>query len=290
MIMDPLRTFALLAAAVGSPGALAAGSGARGAPREGLCEGHGYMSLGWPGMSEDRCVRRAAEVIHGCSFVSYSASPGPQASSNFCRCFSGCAGDLRHPAGEVWETREVEVDAALLREAATPGKGGETLASTAATTTAMGTLGERQGICQGTAYMNIAWGGMSKDKCLDRASQVLQDTGRCAFVSYSASPWPQGNSNFCRCFASCAGDLQQPAGEVWETSEPRAASRIQVHLTPFVLAGVIVFSITSLLAAGCVVACIWRRRRWAAESSESDTAALGARPPEIENPVADVGF
>jgi hypothetical protein len=65
--------------------------------------------------------------------------------------------------------------------------------------------------------MSLSWSGMSKDRCLSRASEVNQGSGNCGHVSYSASSEPQSQTNFCRCYSSCPTALEQPTGEVWET-------------------------------------------------------------------------
>merc|ERR1719191_2618576 len=69
------------------------------------------MSVGWSGMSKDRCLERAYEVNQGpgpsgsCGHVSYSASSGPQQRTDFCQCHGSCdMAQLEQPAGEQWET------------------------------------------------------------------------------------------------------------------------------------------------------------------------------------------
>eukprot|EP00401_Gymnodinium_catenatum_P082711 CAMPEP_0117583968 /NCGR_PEP_ID=MMETSP0784-20121206/67324_1 /TAXON_ID=39447 /ORGANISM="" /LENGTH=137 /DNA_ID=CAMNT_0005384743 /DNA_START=96 /DNA_END=509 /DNA_ORIENTATION=+ len=81
----------------------------------------------------------------------------------------------------------------------------------------------RQGLCPGTNYQNIGWGGMSRSRCIERAAEVERDSGSCSFVSYSESSTPQSQGNFCRCFRSCEDPLEQPTGEVWETNKPSEA-------------------------------------------------------------------
>mmetsp|Transcript_14889 Transcript_14889/g.37458 ORF Transcript_14889/g.37458 Transcript_14889/m.37458 type:complete len:170 (-) Transcript_14889:331-840(-) len=79
---------------------------AGGGSREGRCSGSGYMSVGWPGMSRDKCIERAAEVhkdTSQCSFLSYSSSSQPQQQSQFCLCFKDCS-ELTNPSAEVWQT------------------------------------------------------------------------------------------------------------------------------------------------------------------------------------------
>lgn len=69
------------------------------------------------------------------------------------------------------------------------------------------TLGaEHVGRCKGRGYMNVAWSGMSKEQCLQRAYEVNQGPGplgKCGHVSYSASPGPQRRTNFCQCHEKC---------------------------------------------------------------------------------------
>mmetsp|Transcript_2182 Transcript_2182/g.5491 ORF Transcript_2182/g.5491 Transcript_2182/m.5491 type:complete len:178 (-) Transcript_2182:382-915(-) len=83
---------------------------AGGGSREGRCSGSGYMSVGWSGMSRDKCIERAAEVhkdTSQCSFLSYSSSSQPQQQSQFCFCFKDCS-ELAYPSKEVWETMNPE--------------------------------------------------------------------------------------------------------------------------------------------------------------------------------------
>jgi len=78
------------------------------------------------------------------------------------------------------------------------------VAGAGATVTAVGA--ELVGRCSGSGYMNVAWGGMSKERCLQRAYEVNQGSGpmgMCGHVSYSASPGPQEQTNFCQCHRSC---------------------------------------------------------------------------------------
>lgn len=77
----------------------------------------------------------------------------------------------------------------------------------------------RNGVCPGTNYMSLSWNGQSRSKCLERAAEVA-NTGPCSAVSYSDSAQPQQQSNFCRCFPECDGELSHPEGEVWETLDP----------------------------------------------------------------------
>eukprot|EP00443_Scrippsiella_acuminata_P009624 CAMPEP_0115256150 /NCGR_PEP_ID=MMETSP0270-20121206/46094_1 /TAXON_ID=71861 /ORGANISM="Scrippsiella trochoidea, Strain CCMP3099" /LENGTH=262 /DNA_ID=CAMNT_0002671787 /DNA_START=80 /DNA_END=868 /DNA_ORIENTATION=+ len=243
------RVFAALAIAVGGQSAVASDT------RDGLCPGTGYMNLGWSGMTKDKCLERASEVHRGnagCSVVSYSPSDGPQGSTNFCRCFSGCDGDLQHPAGEQWETIELAVAQSRLAVAPSPVPAPASGASAS---------GVQEGLCPGTGYMNLAWSGMSKDKCLERAYQVQQDSGSCGHVSYS----PSLSTNFCRCFSSCEGELLQPAGEQWETSVPQPESGgFGLVVLACTLAGVG----ACLVATGCAGACIWLRCRTRAAASD----------------------
>merc|ERR1740120_436528 len=199
-------------------------------------------------MSKEKCLERAGQVHEegaGCSLLSYSPSAGPQGKTDFCRCFSSCGGDLIHPAGEQWET--VEIAASSSRAD-----------------------GGREGLCQGDGYMNIAWGGMSRGQCMDRAYQVEQDTGRCGHVSYSRSL----TSNFCRCFPTCDGELQKPEGEEWETRVPRPADK---HgLRNLVLVCIVAGAAACLVLVGCAGACLWIRCR--RRSSEAQSLADGGSP------------
>jgi len=255
-----LRVFAVVAVAVGGQRAMASGA------RDGLCPSTGYQSIGWPGMSKDKCVARAEEVHRdgaGCSLLSYSSSSGPQSSSNFCRCFSSCGGDLIHPAGEQWETLEIGSATNHLTSSPSPAP-----APPARSSASDGDV--RTGICQGSGYMNIAWGGMSREQCLDRAYQVLKDTSRCGHVSYS----PSLTSNFCRCFASCEGELRQPEGEQWETTVPQQE---QKSLDLAVLICIVAGIAACLVATGCAGAFVFLRCR---SRSVNDRRSLADVPSE----------
>mmetsp|Transcript_140943 Transcript_140943/g.438150 ORF Transcript_140943/g.438150 Transcript_140943/m.438150 type:complete len:259 (-) Transcript_140943:211-987(-) len=227
----------LLAAASAGPGV-----------REGVCPGTGYENIGSSGMSKEKCLERAAEVHRegaGCSFVSYSPSSGPHFGSNFCRCFSSCEGSLARLPGEQWETRSV---------------------SSSETTGPMGRTGARQGLCPGTDYMNLAWSGMSRRRCISRAYEIQRDTGRCGHVSYS----PSLSSDFCRCFASCGQALVHPAEQEWETLVPNPWLGAAIF---WMLVGVSICAF--LAAAGCVIACcLLDRRRKALRKFASEESSL----------------
>lgn len=73
------------------------------------------MNVGWSGMSKEACFKRAYAINQGlvqdaiapigrCGHVSYSASPGPQARTDFCQCHRRCDTPLEQPAGEEWVT------------------------------------------------------------------------------------------------------------------------------------------------------------------------------------------
>merc|ERR1719230_110948 len=85
-------------------------------------------------------------------------------------------------------------------------------APVADTTSAVEWEGSQEGRCTSTDYMNIGWGGMSKERCLSRAVEVRTTNGAgCSYVSYSGSSGPVGAGNFCRCHSSCEAPLEQPA-------------------------------------------------------------------------------
>jgi len=135
----------------------------------------------------------------------------------------------------------------------------------------------RTGRCAGTGFMNVGWGGMSKDKCLERAYEVNEGpgpSGRCGHVSYSASSGPQSRGDFCQCHGSCVEPLEQPVDEQWEThvvSEPSGMHRLVI---------VAIVAAATLLLVGVVsvaVCCLLRRKRAAAQQQQ---AALAGQPPE----------
>lgn len=79
--------------------------------REGRCDRSDYMNIGWNGMSEGACRERAFQVQRdggNCIYVSYSSSPGPTSSGNFCQCHAGCEA-LANSTGESWESFVVVV-------------------------------------------------------------------------------------------------------------------------------------------------------------------------------------
>merc|ERR550525_284254 len=128
-----------------------------------------------------------------------------------------------------------------------------------ATTVAGGLLGR----CPGSSYMNVAFGGMTKEKCLQRAYEVNQGpgpSGPCGHVSYSASAGPQGKTDFCQCHKSCEGPLDQPAGEEWKTyitSKP-SDTLVIVLISSAALVGALLLCLA--------IACCYRRRKAGAGS------------------------
>lgn len=183
------------------------------AVKTGRCPHSNYMSVSWGGMSKEACLKRAYEVNQGpgpsgqCGHVSYSASAAPQKSTNFCQCHSSCEEPLEQLSGEQWETYVVSAD--LSNSTSNSGnEGGDS------------NYAVLRGRCPGNGYMNVAWGGMSKQKCLERAYAVNEGpgpSGRCGHVSYSASAGPQQQTNFCQCHSTCEKPLDEPEDEKWET-------------------------------------------------------------------------
>jgi len=121
---------------------------------------------------------------------------------------------------------------------------------------AVSAVGQRTGRCHGSGYMNLAWSGMSKSKCLERAFEVNKapgPAGQCGYVSYSGSAGPQQRTDFCRCHAQsdCGDPLDQPEGEMWETlltSDPTSptiisssAPRNLISLVSCAVAGMLVY-------------------------------------------------
>jgi len=176
-------------------------------------------------MSKEKCLKRAYEVNQGpgpsgnCGHVSYSASVAPQQSTNFCQCHSSCEEPLEQPSGEQWETYVVSadpnVDNAVDTSKSSPAK--ENADPNSAKTDADA---ETKGRCPSKGYMSVGWGGMTKQRCFERAYEVNQGpgpSGNCGHVSYSASAAPQQSNQFCQCHSSCEKPLEQPSNEDWET-------------------------------------------------------------------------
>jgi hypothetical protein len=197
------------------------------AVKTGRCPHSNYMSVSWGGMSKEACLKRAYEVNQGpgpsgqCGHVSYSASAAPQKSTNFCQCHSSCEEPLEQLSGEQWETYVVSENPSMSNSASNAGIAGNADSNNLVTS----------GRCPGSSYMNIAWGGMTKQKCLERAYEVNEGpgpSGRCGHVSYSASAAPQQQSNFCQCHSSCEKPLDMPKGEKWETHVVSAQSQSHI--------------------------------------------------------------
>jgi len=224
------------------------------------------MNLAWGGMSKAKCLERAKEVNSGsgqCGYVSYSSSAGPQGRTDFCQCHrqADCADPLEQPQGESWETFPTVEP--------TPPIESVTLAE-----------GQRSGRCYGPSYMNLAWGGMSKAKCLERAYEVNRapgPAGQCGYVSYSSSAGPQQRSDFCRCHqqADCADPLEQPRGESWETfltHEPKS------HMV-VILACLAAVAVLLLI---CLAVYLYRRHK----PKTAQAASAGAAPGYVEQGLA----
>mmetsp|Transcript_14890 Transcript_14890/g.37461 ORF Transcript_14890/g.37461 Transcript_14890/m.37461 type:complete len:302 (-) Transcript_14890:35-940(-) len=237
---------------------------AGGGSREGRCSGSGYMSVGWPGMSRDKCIERAAEVqkdTSQCSFLSYSSSLQPQQQSQFCLCVKDCS-ELTHPTAEVWETVNPKE-----AKAASDNSGSATIviADSSAATEASSSLvaaggGSREGRCSGSGYMNVGWSGMSRDKCIERAAEVQKDTSQCSFLSYSSSSQPQQQSQFCLCFKDCS-ELTHPSAEVWETVNPAEAKATSDASSRTAVVIAVIAGAAGLLVATTAIVCYIRHHR-----------------------------
>eukprot|EP00401_Gymnodinium_catenatum_P082481 CAMPEP_0117491706 /NCGR_PEP_ID=MMETSP0784-20121206/18206_1 /TAXON_ID=39447 /ORGANISM="" /LENGTH=138 /DNA_ID=CAMNT_0005286507 /DNA_START=89 /DNA_END=506 /DNA_ORIENTATION=- len=82
----------------------------------------------------------------------------------------------------------------------------------------------RQGLCPGTNYQNIGWGGMSRSGCIERAAEVERDSGSFVLVRLVQRELDTTKPReFLPLLPELEDPLEQPTGEVWETNKPSEA-------------------------------------------------------------------
>lgn len=73
-------------------------------------------------------------------------------------------------------------------------------------------------------HLNLAWSGMSKERCFARAAASHRGGGTCPFLSYSSAKQAQERLDFCQCHQFCDqraalvdADDDEAADDFWET-------------------------------------------------------------------------